>query len=90
MLTRSAALDLADHGIRVNAIAPSRTTTEFGQSTATERARSVEEGSTVKPIPRGRACHPDDVAAVALFLASDDASYITGEQIYVDGGYQVV
>ncbi|MFB6136636.1 MAG: SDR family NAD(P)-dependent oxidoreductase [Halobacteriaceae archaeon] len=90
MLTRSAAVDLADHGIRVNALAPGRTATEFGASSAEEKAASVETGDIVKPIPLGRAGRPEDPAGAALFLASDDAAYVTGELLYVDGGYQAI
>jgi NAD(P)-dependent dehydrogenase (short-subunit alcohol dehydrogenase family) len=90
MQTRSAAVDLASEGIRVNAVAPGRTATEFGGSSADEKARSVPEGDIVKPVPLGRAGEPEDVAGAALFLASDAAAYVTGETLYVDGGYQAI
>jgi NAD(P)-dependent dehydrogenase (short-subunit alcohol dehydrogenase family) len=90
MITRSAALELAEEGIRVNAVAPGRTTTEFGGSTAAEKGESVRRGDLLKPIPLGRAGHPDDCAEAALFLASDNADYVTGELLFVDGGYQVI
>lgn len=90
MLTRSAAVDLATHDIRVNAVAPGRTTTEFGASSAAEKARSVEAGDIVKPVPLGRAGRPGDAAEAALFLASQNAAYVTGEVLAVDGGYGAI
>lgn len=89
MLTRSAALELAPD-VRVNALAPGRTTTEFGDSSAEQKRRSVDDGELLKPIPMGRAGTPDDVTGAALFLASDRAAYVTGETVTVDGGYQVL
>jgi NAD(P)-dependent dehydrogenase (short-subunit alcohol dehydrogenase family) len=88
MLTRSAAVDLAEHGIRVNAVAPGRVATEFTEHSAAEMRASVTEGDLYKPIPLGRAGAPEDVTGAALFLASDAADYVTGELLYVDGGYQ--
>jgi NAD(P)-dependent dehydrogenase (short-subunit alcohol dehydrogenase family) len=88
MITRSSALELADKGIRVNAVAPGRTVTEFGASDADEKARSARTGDMVKPIPLGRAAWPQDISEAILFLASDSAEYITGEMLYIDGGYQ--
>jgi NAD(P)-dependent dehydrogenase (short-subunit alcohol dehydrogenase family) len=90
MLTRSAALDLADDGIRVNAVAPGRTATAFGTSSAAAKARSVEDGDLPKEIPLGRAARPEDCAEAVLFLASENAAYVTGETLFVDGGYQVI
>ena len=77
-MTRALALDLAPYGIRVNAIAPGAINV-MGLS-AEEAAR---RGETV---PLGRVGTPDDIAGAALFLASDDARYVTGEVISVDGG----
>ena len=90
MITRSSALELAEHGIRVNGLAPGRITTEFGEMSAEDKARSVQEGELLKPIPLNRAGTPDDVTGATLFLASDESEYITGEMFYVDGGYQVI
>jgi len=88
MITRGAALELADHGIRVNAVAPGHIATEFGAGAAAKEA-AVERGDLAKEIPLDRPGYPDDVADAALFLGSDAASYVTGELLYVDGGWQV-
>jgi NAD(P)-dependent dehydrogenase (short-subunit alcohol dehydrogenase family) len=82
-LTRTMALALAPHGIRVNAIGPGSIMTEILSAVAfdAEAKRRI-----LSRTPLGRIGEPDEVASVAAFLASDDASYITGEIIYVDGG----
>lgn len=84
MLTRNAALDLGELGIRVNAVSPGLVNTPMANRTghiaAPVQARWLEH------TPLGRIGRPEDIAAAALFLASDDASWITGEVTYVDGG----
>ncbi len=81
-LTRTMAVELAQHHITVNAIAPAQIDTRLTRSLPAEaRARRVER------IPMGRFGDVDEVARVALFLASDDASYVTGHTLAVDGGY---
>lgn len=82
-MTRAMALDGAPHGIRVNAVAPGATMSPEEQELPAMR-RTVEE--RVPRIPLGRLGTPLDVAAAVAFLASDDASYITGQVLYVDGG----
>ena len=77
MITRGLALELAEHGIRVNAVAPG--------AIATERNR--EEDALVERIPFQRMGEPEEVAAVVSFLASDEASYVTGASYLVDGGF---
>jgi NAD(P)-dependent dehydrogenase (short-subunit alcohol dehydrogenase family) len=89
MITTGAAVDLAPD-VRVNALAPGRIATEFGGIGATEKARLVAAGEGVKPIPLGRAGSPADVAGAAMFLASEEASYVTGELFFVDGGYSAI
>jgi glucose 1-dehydrogenase len=82
-LTRTLALEFADRGIRVNAVGPGATITDMNASWAGDRqARAAVE----EHIPIGRAAEPEEVAAAFLFLASSDASYITGQTLYVCGG----
>jgi len=81
MMTRALALELAPHHIRVNAIAPGVIATE-GTSGAQAQLEAM------KPrIPMKRFGDPDDIARVALFLASDLAGYMTGETVISDGGF---
>jgi len=82
MTTRSAALELSDHDIRVNAVAPGATVTEITEGWS-ERARAIDGGFP------GRAAEPEELAGAYLFLASEDASYVTGETLFVDGGSHV-
>jgi NAD(P)-dependent dehydrogenase (short-subunit alcohol dehydrogenase family) len=81
-MTRAMALELAPHRIRVNAIAPGLT------DTAQPRYGNTEEELAVMgaAVPLGRMARPDDIAAVAVFLASDEARHITGQTIHVNGG----
>lgn len=90
MITRTAALELSDHGIRVNAIAPGFTATQISEGGPDSVRDAVAGGETIKPVPLDRAAEPDEIAAPALFLCSDAASYVTGELFFVDGGYQVL
>lgn len=86
-LTHVMALALAPYGIRVNAIGPGSVMTEMLRGVNTDRdARRRLLSRT----PLGRFAEPEEVASVAAFLASDDASYVTGETIFVDGGRLVL
>lgn len=92
MFTKNFALEVAPHNILVNAIAPGAIVTEgLGRqqdkkSTTTEKETESPIDEFIKMIPLGRAGKPDDIAKVAVFLASSAADYITGELIVVDGG----
>ncbi len=82
-LTKSMALSLAPHGIRVNAVGPGTIATEMGK---TMMSNPAAKKRVLSRTPLGRPGEPDEIASVCVFLASDDASYITGETIYCDGG----
>ncbi len=82
-LTKVMALSLAPHGIRVNAIGPGSIMTDMLASVATDRAARHR---LLSRTPLGRIGDASEIAAVAAFLASDDASYVTGQTIYADGG----
>jgi NAD(P)-dependent dehydrogenase (short-subunit alcohol dehydrogenase family) len=81
-MTRAMALELAPHGIRVNAIAPGLT------DTAQPRYGHTEEGlaELAKAVPMGRMARPEEIADAIVFLASDDARYVTGQTMFVNGG----
>ncbi len=83
-LTRVMALSLADRGIRVNAVAPGTIATELAQKAVLGSAEATAR--IMSRTPLRRLGQPDEVAAVCAFLASDAASYMTGEVVYVDGG----
>jgi 3-oxoacyl-[acyl-carrier protein] reductase len=81
-LTRATALELAPHRIRVNAIAPGLTDTaqpRYGNSEAEVQAMA-------QAVPLGRMGQPEDIADVAVFLASEDARHVTGQVVHVNGG----
>ena len=80
-LTKSAARELASRGITVNAIAPG-----FIETDMTEVLSDKVKEACVGQIPLGKFGKPEDVANLAAFLASDEAGYITGQVIHVDGG----
>lgn len=90
MITRGAALEPADHDIRVNAIGPGQIATEFIEGWSDEAPEAAVNDDLVKPVPADRAGTPRDVAGAVLFLASDDAAYVTGEILMVDGGWNIV
>jgi L-xylulose reductase len=84
MLTRAFALELAPHRIRVNGIAPG--VTETGMNVAVRTDPDAASG-LVSAIPMGRFADPDEQAAGVCFLASEEASYITGAVLRIDGGW---
>ena len=82
-MTRTLALEYADRGIRVNAVGPGAIVTPINKAWIDDpKARQEVESH----IPMGRAADPEEVASVFAFLASDDASYITGQTIFACGG----
>jgi NAD(P)-dependent dehydrogenase (short-subunit alcohol dehydrogenase family) len=84
-LTRGAAVEWGRHGVRVVAIAPGRSVTRMTEAVRADPAAAGDRG--MARVPLGRWGEPEDVAKLAVFLASDAASYITGETIIADGGY---
>ncbi|MFC4987818.1 SDR family NAD(P)-dependent oxidoreductase [Saliphagus infecundisoli] len=87
MLTRVAALELAGRGIRVNAVAPGAVATGIGSG---GEEYSIPDSARVeKEAPMGRRADPEEIAGSYLFLASEDASFVTGHLLYADGGYAI-
>jgi NAD(P)-dependent dehydrogenase (short-subunit alcohol dehydrogenase family) len=85
-LTRNQAMDLAPDGIRVNAVSPGWTWSNImDQLTGGDRAKTDRVAAPFHLL--GRAGHPEEVASAVLFLCSDEAAFITGTDIRVDGGY---
>jgi 3-oxoacyl-[acyl-carrier protein] reductase len=82
-MTRSLAIEWADRGVRVNGVAPGYIATDM---THGMRENDVLKQSLLDTVPMARFAHPEEVGAVIAFLASDAASYITGQTIIVDGG----
>ncbi|WUR14591.1 SDR family oxidoreductase [[Empedobacter] haloabium] len=83
-LTKVMALNLAPHGIRVNGIGPGTILTELAREAVLSSAQARH--TILSRTPLGRCGEPEEVASIAAFLASDDASYMTGQTLYVDGG----
>ena len=83
--TRSAAADWAPHGVRVNAICPGLFMTEPNRAWAIKSPEVIK--ACVSAIPMGRPGEPEEIGPLAVFLASDAASYVTGATYVIDGGY---
>ncbi len=86
-LTRAMAMELAPHGIRVNTLTPTQTGSPVGVA---DEAVAPERGGSAPGIPLGRFGRPEEQAAAALFLVSDEASFITGADLACDGGLLAV
>ncbi|MYM32141.1 NAD(P)-dependent dehydrogenase, short-chain alcohol dehydrogenase family [Duganella sacchari] len=83
-LTKVMSLNLVSHGIRVNGIGPGTILTELARQAVMSSPESRH--TILSRTPMGRCGEPEEVASIAAFLASDDASYMTGQTLYVDGG----
>lgn len=79
-LTRTAALEWAQYGIRVNALVPGGVTTELNAA--------EKEGGVIPETPMGRRAEVSELAAAVAYLASEDASFVTGTELVVDGGFR--
>ncbi len=88
---RTLAIETAKRGVTVNAVAPGFIATEMTDATAARLKMDVEEfrklNADANPVKR--VGHPEDIAAAAAFLCSDEASYVTGQTLYVDGGAKI-
>ena len=82
-LTRAMAVALAARGVRVNAIGPGSIATDMLKIVMSD---DVLRRGVLSRTPMGRLGEPDDIARVAVFLASDESSYVTGQCLYADGG----
>ncbi|MFY9871240.1 MAG: SDR family oxidoreductase [Candidatus Nitrosopolaris sp.] len=83
---RSWTLDLRHRKIRVNAVSPGSIDTPIFKPVLSEKEERQFWNNVTKAIPMGRMGSPDEVAKAVSFLASDDSSYITGIELFVDGG----
>ncbi len=88
-LTRAMALELASYGIRVNCLAPGDILIETNEALLEELKERGISGHYVRRIPLGRRGDPRDIGPAVVFLASEDAAYITGATLVIDGGFLV-
>jgi NAD(P)-dependent dehydrogenase (short-subunit alcohol dehydrogenase family) len=85
-MTQTLALELGPAGIRLNAIAPGLVETRLAAAiTGTPELRGMFTGRA----PLGRAAKPEEIAGLAVYLASEESSYVTGQTFVVDGGYTI-
>jgi meso-butanediol dehydrogenase/(S,S)-butanediol dehydrogenase/diacetyl reductase len=90
-LMRNLAVEYGKHGIRVNAVCPGNTITDFHINNMAKKGISVEQ---LREMTRGyglldRAAEPEEIANIMYFLANDESSFITGQAIIADGGFSV-
>lgn len=88
-LTKAMALDLASQGIRVNGIAPGDIVVEKNQAIVQDLAEAGVDSAYVRKTPLGRRGLPEEIGKAAAFLASDDASFVHGTTLIVDGGFLI-
>jgi len=86
-LTRQMAFDYGGQGVRVNAICPGATQTGMTAHLVTEEGRNEHVDQAIAGTPAGRWARPEEIAKLALFLASDDADFIHGAAYMIDGGW---
>ena len=86
-LTKSMALELASHGIRVNGIAPGDVAVEKNQEIHDELQQAGVDPAYLRKTPLGRRGLPEEIGQAAVFLASEDASFVHGATLVVDGGF---
>ena len=87
-LTKSAALEYASKGIRINAICPGTTDTPMVSKAVADAPEHME--GIIKSIPLGRLGHSEEIAATVLWLSSEGAGFMIGQAVVPDGGYTVL
>ena len=91
MLSRAVAVEFRDRGIRCNAVCPGFIRTQHGlKEVQALTALGVDASEAALAVQQGRMCEPEEVAKAALFLVSDDASFVNGTHLYVDNGFSAV
>jgi NAD(P)-dependent dehydrogenase (short-subunit alcohol dehydrogenase family) len=91
MFARAVAVEYRDRGIRCNAVCPGFIRTPHGLREVESLQRlGVDVSDAALAVAQGRICEPEEVAAAALFLASDEASFINGTHLFVDNGFTAV
>jgi NAD(P)-dependent dehydrogenase (short-subunit alcohol dehydrogenase family) len=91
MFARAIAVEFRDRGIRCNAVCPGFVRTPHGlREVAALQQLGVDASDAALAVAQGRICEPEEVAAAALFLASDEASFINGTHLFVDNGFTAI